>query len=220
LHLHHKHTEIFYILSGEVDFLVAGQRFKVTKGSVLYIPEGTPHAAKSSTGAQMLMFYTPGGFDEMLSAIDNASLFQRFNPFASAARNRKYDMNKIKGEDALSNNGVGVRYIEAGEGRTLEDEVGSGLLKLSSTETKGLATVFEQKLEAGDEREVLQEKNGQSEIMYILEGEIEYVVNNISQIAGSESTVYLPAGVSANVKTSKGARVLVFRMLGDSESKN
>ena len=90
-HLHRKHTEIFYILDGEVEFTVGDKSFNATVGAVIYIPPGTPHAVKSTKGGKMLMFYTPGGFDEMLTEISEASLFQRFNPLANARRNEKYD---------------------------------------------------------------------------------------------------------------------------------
>ena len=90
-HLHRKHTEIFYILDGEVEFTVGDKSFMATAGAVIYLPPGTPHAVKSPKGGKMLMFYTPGGFDEMLTEISEASLFQRFNPLANARRNEKYD---------------------------------------------------------------------------------------------------------------------------------
>ena len=90
-HLHRKHTEIFYILGGEVEFTIGDKSYTATAGAVIYLPPGTPHAVKSTKGGKMLMFYTPGGFDEMLSEISEASLFQRFNPLANARRNEKYD---------------------------------------------------------------------------------------------------------------------------------
>jgi len=216
LHLHHKHTEIFYILQGEVDFTVAGRAIKATTGAVIYIPEGTPHAAKSSTGAQMLMFYIPGGFDNMLSEIENASWLKRYSPFASARRNKKYDMNKLKGEISTTQ-ASRMRYLEPGKGLISEEDTGSSVLKLSSTDTNGLATVFEQNLKSGAEREVQQTQDGQSEILYVLEGKVEFVIDDKLNEAESGSTIYFPTGTSATVKSSNGAKLLVFRMLGDSE---
>ena len=90
-HLHRKHTEIFYILDGEVKFTIGDKFYTATAGAVIYLPPGTPHAVKSAKGGKMLMFYTPGGFDEMLTEISEASLFQRFNPLANARRSEKYD---------------------------------------------------------------------------------------------------------------------------------
>ena len=90
-HLHRKHTEIFYILDGEVEFTVGEKSISATAGAVIYLPPGTPHAVKSTKGGKMLMFYSPGGFDEMLTEISEASLIQRFNPLENARRNEKYD---------------------------------------------------------------------------------------------------------------------------------
>lgn len=96
LHLHRRHTEIFYILDGEVEFIIGDKSITATKGAVIYVPPGTPHAAKSPKGAKMLMFYTPGGFDEMLAEISQSSLIQRINPIANARLNEKYDHVDLK----------------------------------------------------------------------------------------------------------------------------
>lgn len=96
LHMHRKHTEIFYILDGEVEFTVGDKSVTATRGAVIYVPHGTPHAVKSAKGGKMLMFYTPGGFDEMLVEISEASLIQRINPMAKARLNEKYDHVDLK----------------------------------------------------------------------------------------------------------------------------
>jgi len=215
LHLHHKHTEIFYILDGEVDFIVSGQAIKAKTGSVIYIPEGTPHAASSSTGSQMLMFYTPGGFDEMLSEIENAPWFKRYNPFSAAKRNKKYDMNNLSGDEVSSSMKSRMLYLEPGEGSSFEDANGTRVIKLNSTQTKGLATVQEQTLNPGVELELENLNSGQFDILYVLHGEMEYVANNQTEVAKTGSTIYFPSGKKAKIKALNGVKLLSFRLLED-----
>jgi quercetin dioxygenase-like cupin family protein len=66
MHLHRQHTEIFYILEGEIEFTVDGQHLLAMPGTTIYIPPGTPHAARSDQPGKMLMLYTPGGFEGAL----------------------------------------------------------------------------------------------------------------------------------------------------------
>src|SRR4051812_6700621 len=44
LHWHDNEDETFYILQGEVEFNVDGQRMLMTEGSAVYAPRGVPHA--------------------------------------------------------------------------------------------------------------------------------------------------------------------------------
>lgn len=91
LHLHRQHTEIFYILDGEVEFTVGAESFTASAGAVIYVPPGTPHAARSDKSAKMLMFYTPGGFEEMLAELSQLTPDQSNDQQLMATINDKYD---------------------------------------------------------------------------------------------------------------------------------
>lgn len=54
LHLHRKHAETFYIVSGSVDFYVVDDWITVKEGGTLHIPPGTPHAAAATHGVKRL----------------------------------------------------------------------------------------------------------------------------------------------------------------------
>lgn len=203
MHFHRTHTEIFYILEGEVEFSTDKTLFTAKAGSVVYLPAGTPHAAKSSTGGRMLMFYAPGGFDEMLAAIENASWLQRINPMARARRDEKYDF--IKGTENVP--------VAANSPAPVFVAGGSNSIKLSYADTNGLAKVTEETLKPGLKR-VSSLPLNQAEILYVLDGELEFSIEGQTQVARTGAIMYLPAGVQATVKSSVGAIFLTYRTPG------
>jgi mannose-6-phosphate isomerase-like protein (cupin superfamily) len=71
-HIHERYDEGFFIIEGEVEYVVGvgdeQQTIRAGNGASVWIPRGTLHAfqVKSET-ARALNFYTPGGFDESIS---------------------------------------------------------------------------------------------------------------------------------------------------------
>jgi quercetin dioxygenase-like cupin family protein len=61
-HFHHEEDEAFYILTGQYEFLIGGQRFVATTGAFAFVPRGTVHAFTNSGRevARMLVTVTPG----------------------------------------------------------------------------------------------------------------------------------------------------------------
>lgn len=215
-HMHLSHTEIFYILAGQIDFVVAGKPIKATPGTLIYAPEGTPHAASSDIESRMLMFYGPGGFDEMLLDIEKAPWWQKYNPWAASNRDKQFDVVRLSPED-IGPEVSRMRYLAPEEGKSFEDDTGSTLEKLSTADTDGLITIVEQTLNAGAEREM---QGDETKILYVLDGEVEYVLDDASVAAKKESTIYFPPGTSTTVKTTSGAKLLVLRIPAESASNN
>jgi quercetin dioxygenase-like cupin family protein len=67
-HIHTDRDETFYVLEGELTFLIDGQARIARPGDVLFIPRGTPHefSASSVTPARFLFLHSPGGLDEFV----------------------------------------------------------------------------------------------------------------------------------------------------------
>lgn len=66
-HMHERAHEGFYILEGEITYTLGpdGETIVAGPGAGVWIPPGTPHAFKVTSGpARALNFYTPGGFDD------------------------------------------------------------------------------------------------------------------------------------------------------------
>jgi quercetin dioxygenase-like cupin family protein len=66
LHLHHNEDETFYVLDGEVTFLVGEERIDVGPGGFLFAPRDIPHAyVVRSERARMLVTASPGGIEQV-----------------------------------------------------------------------------------------------------------------------------------------------------------
>jgi len=203
MHLHREHTEIFYLLEGDVEFETPHGDFTAQTGSVVYLGAGTPHAAHSTTGGRMLMFYAPGGFDKMLSEIENASWLKKINPFERARRNARHDFHKAEGTEMDTPLPVFVVPSDS----TSEATTSSRTVKLSLEQTNGLAMVAEETLAPNVERASVAPE-GWSEILYVLDGEVS--LSGETQTAATGATLYFPVGSEATLVAKDGARILSY----------
>jgi quercetin dioxygenase-like cupin family protein len=64
LHHHKRHSDSFYVLSGELEFQVGDQTLLATEGSYVLAPPGVPHGFRNTGDdpARALNLHTPGGF--------------------------------------------------------------------------------------------------------------------------------------------------------------
>jgi quercetin dioxygenase-like cupin family protein len=60
-HIHKQLTEIFYVIEGEVELIVDQRRVTAAPGTVLLVPENTPHGFSNSgqTQAKLLIMFCP-----------------------------------------------------------------------------------------------------------------------------------------------------------------
>ena len=66
LHLHHNEDETFYVLEGDVTFVVGDERIDVAAGGFLFAPRDIPHAyVVRSERARMLVTASPGGVEQV-----------------------------------------------------------------------------------------------------------------------------------------------------------
>jgi quercetin dioxygenase-like cupin family protein len=68
----HDWDEAYYVISGAVDFEIAGERVQVRAGDFAYAPAGTVHAFKGATDtpARMLVFDAPAHAETFFKAVD------------------------------------------------------------------------------------------------------------------------------------------------------
>ncbi len=64
-HMHTREDEAFYVLEGELEFMVGERTLLATTGSVVYGPRGILHAFKNvgTTPSRMTVLITPAGFE-------------------------------------------------------------------------------------------------------------------------------------------------------------
>jgi mannose-6-phosphate isomerase-like protein (cupin superfamily) len=70
-HVHHREDELFWVLEGELEFLVGQRTIRASAGSVIYGPRNVPHTFKNvgSVPARMLAFVTPAGIEEFFEEV-------------------------------------------------------------------------------------------------------------------------------------------------------
>ncbi|MBX9649326.1 MAG: cupin domain-containing protein [Xanthobacteraceae bacterium] len=75
LHVHRVQEETFYVLDGELDWQVGGERLRATPWTYLFLPPGVPHniANASDKPARVLMTVSPPGhehyFEELAETV-------------------------------------------------------------------------------------------------------------------------------------------------------
>jgi len=70
-HIHHREDESFFVLEGEITFMVAGKKAVAGVGDFIQGPRGIPHAFKNESNAvaRMLILVTPPGFEKFIAEI-------------------------------------------------------------------------------------------------------------------------------------------------------
>jgi quercetin dioxygenase-like cupin family protein len=65
LHIHRNWDEAFYVLDGEMTFLIDGRTSTAPAGAFVFIPHGIPHTFwnESAVPARQLTIFTPAGIE-------------------------------------------------------------------------------------------------------------------------------------------------------------
>lgn len=69
----HAGAEIVYVLSGTINYHIAGETVEGGPGSCFYIPEHTLENFEPVTETRVLVVYTPGGIDEFFTEAGEAA---------------------------------------------------------------------------------------------------------------------------------------------------
>lgn len=64
-HTHHFHSEVFYIISGSMEWTVGGEVDTLGAGDLVYVPPGTVHFTRvlGDEPVRALMIYEPAGYE-------------------------------------------------------------------------------------------------------------------------------------------------------------
>jgi mannose-6-phosphate isomerase-like protein (cupin superfamily) len=95
-HFHHHLDEMFYVLEGEMRFLVGEKETVAGPGTFLYIPRGTVHAWRPTgmSPVRQLLAVIPGGFEGYLDEMQTLPTPQQA-PEAWSELNRKWDVEVV-----------------------------------------------------------------------------------------------------------------------------
>jgi mannose-6-phosphate isomerase-like protein (cupin superfamily) len=93
LHVHHRHTDLFYVLGGELTMRLGpeGEEVRVPAGQLVRVPPGVVHGFRNTSSAEVryLNLHAPGvGFaDYMRARRDGVSLtYDQYDPPAGGGR--------------------------------------------------------------------------------------------------------------------------------------
>lgn len=70
-HFHANHSDAFYVLEGELEFVIEGEPVRASAGTLVVAPRGAVHAFPVAIGApaRFLNIHAPGGFERYLRTL-------------------------------------------------------------------------------------------------------------------------------------------------------
>jgi quercetin dioxygenase-like cupin family protein len=176
-HVHRQHADSFYVLEGELAFLVEDEEHPIGPGACVCAPAGLVHGFRSTSRARFLNFHTPeGGFANNLRERDRGEPggFDSFDPPADGG--------------LPASSGI---LLHAGEGERLESETRVATIKIGRDEL----ALIELELEPGFKGPDPHAHDDHVDSFYVVEGEAEFMVDGETMMLGAGSFVAAPPGV-------------------------
>jgi quercetin dioxygenase-like cupin family protein len=176
-HLHRQHADSFYVLEGELAFLVDDEEVLLGPGGCACAPAGVVHGFRSTSRARFLNVHTPhGGFAENLRARD---------------RGEPGGFDSVDVEPGTGLPASQAIVVEPGGGERLAARTRVATIKIGRDE---LALV-EFELEPGFEGPPLHTHDHQLDSFYVLEGEAGFQMGDERVLLDAGSFVAAPPGV-------------------------
>ena len=185
-HVHRRHADSFYVLEGELAFLVQDEEHVVGPNGCLCAPPGVVHGFRSTSPARFLNFHTPdGGFADNLRALDRGEPggFDSFDASVGSG---------LPGSNAT--------LLHAGEGEKVEADNRLATIKIEREEL----SLVEFELEPGFEGPEPHAHDDHVDSFYVLEGEAEFLVGGERLLVGAGSFVAAPPGVEHTFSSGPG----------------
>ena len=94
-HYHAKHFETFYLLSGEAEWTVNGERHQMKAGDAVYIPANAQHSARTlgTKPAHFILIYSAGDYEAHLMREAEYTEEQRNDPKIKETLRKLNDFN-------------------------------------------------------------------------------------------------------------------------------
>jgi quercetin dioxygenase-like cupin family protein len=190
-HLHRRHADSFYVLEGELAFLVEDEERTLGPGACVCAPAGVVHGFRSTSSARFLNFHTPdGGFARNLRALERGEPggFDSFDASVGSG---------LAGSNAI--------LLDAGEGERLEADDRIATIKIGCKQL----SLIEFEFEPGFEGPEPHTHDDHVDSFYVLEGEAEFLVGAERRLLGPGSFVAAPPGIAHTLSSGpEGCRLL------------
>jgi quercetin dioxygenase-like cupin family protein len=190
-HLHRRHADAFYVLEGALAFLLDDEEHVVGPGGFVAAPAGVVHGFRSLSPARFLNFHTPDGdFAENLRARD---------------RGEPGGFDSVDAEPGRGLPASHATLLRAGEGERLAANHRVATIKLGLEEL----SLIEFELEPAFGGPDLHSHDDHVDALYVLEGEVAFIVGGDAFVAGAGSFVAAPQGAPHTFASGLlGARLL------------
>jgi quercetin dioxygenase-like cupin family protein len=99
-HIHRYQDETLTVLEGEIEFTVAGEKFRRSAGSVAFVPRGVHHGFTNPgpAKARVLILFTPSGNQhEYFRELERLFAAPSLDSSALATLQKQYDQELIQG---------------------------------------------------------------------------------------------------------------------------
>jgi quercetin dioxygenase-like cupin family protein len=177
-HLHRLHVDSFYVLDGGLAVLVHDEEKQLEPGAFVSAPPEVVHGFRSTSRARFLNFHTPdGGFAENLR-VRNRGEPGGFDSIDVPAGSGKPP------DDAV--------YLRPGEGERLETDTRVATIKVGREEL----ALIEFTIVPGFEGPDPHSHDDHIDSFYVLEGEVEFLLDGERHRLGAGSFVAAPLGVT------------------------
>lgn len=97
-HRHHRNEELFYVLEGELEFLVGERAVLIGPGSVTFVPPNTVHAFRNSGSeqARFLLVASPSGIYRYFEEMAELRAAGTLGAATMTELRRKYDTEEVE----------------------------------------------------------------------------------------------------------------------------
>jgi mannose-6-phosphate isomerase-like protein (cupin superfamily) len=179
LHVHRRHTDLFYVLAGELTVRLgpADETATAQPGMLARVPPLVVHGFRNGSDAELryLNFHAPGqGFADYLRAVRDG-------------RTLVYDQ-----EEPPADGGRPPAEASIGRGELVADRPGLRVALLADVDEIGICEVTS---DPGGPSPPAHVHARHSESFYVLEGELTFVVGEQALAAGPGTWVHVPAGI-------------------------
>lgn len=97
-HFHKEHAETFYLIDGQYEWTVGGEKHVMSAGDLVYIPPNTVHSVRvvGNKDAHVLFIFQPGGYEHYEHREMSYGKEQRDRPEIRSKLRAESDFNLVK----------------------------------------------------------------------------------------------------------------------------
>ncbi len=206
-HYHTMHGETFYIISGKVEWTIGGQTRVVGPGDAVHIPSNTVHSVRVLETMHSLMFYQPGGYEDLVALEGFYTPEQKKDPKVREHIAVMTDFHPVSGPGATlpaavagqANKGLPVFSMRGKRQTSKEPQVENIEFVMTGADTEGRLSVIESDWLPGFTAPTHFHKK-HTETFYVFSGKVEWTVNGETRVLGPGDAVHIPANTTHSVK--------------------